>query len=291
MANPSPDWAALPATSARREEILVTVKAYPNPSKKYIETVCVAGITRSGDWIRLYPIPFRFLAYEQQFPTYGWIEATVRKSKEHRPESHHVDVDSLQVKQIIDTANRWRVRREFLLPLVNPSIEYLREQNANYHTSLGMIRPKQVRKLIIKKESAEWSPQELAKLRQRSLLDAYREDGTLKTVQELEKIPYRFLYDFTCDDERCTGHKMSIISWEVLQTYRNFRRKYGDKWEGKFREKYELELPGPSRELHFYVGTVSTHPREWTIIGLFYPPAQQASQPVAIPSVIQPSLF
>ena len=27
-------------------EMLVAVKAYPNPSTKYIETVCVAGITR-----------------------------------------------------------------------------------------------------------------------------------------------------------------------------------------------------------------------------------------------------
>jgi hypothetical protein len=39
--------------------ILVTVKAYPNPSSKYDETVCVAGIdVNSKEWIRLYPVPY-----------------------------------------------------------------------------------------------------------------------------------------------------------------------------------------------------------------------------------------
>ena len=30
----------------KTRKVLITVKAYPNPSKKYVETVCVAGI----DW-------------------------------------------------------------------------------------------------------------------------------------------------------------------------------------------------------------------------------------------------
>ena len=41
------------------KNVLVTVKAYPNLSRKYGETVCVAGIDLdSKQWIRLYPIPF-----------------------------------------------------------------------------------------------------------------------------------------------------------------------------------------------------------------------------------------
>ena len=35
------------------------VKAYPEPSKTYVETVCVAAITvPDGRWVRFYPIRF-----------------------------------------------------------------------------------------------------------------------------------------------------------------------------------------------------------------------------------------
>lgn len=36
------------------KEILVLVKAYPEPSKKYGSSVCTAGITKEGEWIRIY---------------------------------------------------------------------------------------------------------------------------------------------------------------------------------------------------------------------------------------------
>lgn len=43
-----------------KKTVLVTVKAYPNPSRKYGETVCYAGVDLStGEWIRLFPIPFK----------------------------------------------------------------------------------------------------------------------------------------------------------------------------------------------------------------------------------------
>src|SRR5579883_405541 len=76
MEDQAPDWDELAINPWKREEILVTVKAYPNPSKKYIETVCVAGVTKDRKWVRLYPIPYRYLEYEQQFPTYGRIKQT-----------------------------------------------------------------------------------------------------------------------------------------------------------------------------------------------------------------------
>lgn len=50
------------STKPETARILVTVKARPEPSEKYGETVCVAGIrlgTGSLHWVRLYPIPFR----------------------------------------------------------------------------------------------------------------------------------------------------------------------------------------------------------------------------------------
>lgn len=261
---------------AHREEILVTVKAYPNPSTKYIETVCVAGLTRSGDWIRLYPIPFRFLDYDQQFHHYEWIEADIFKSQnDPRPESFHIGNNN-SIKKLgerIGTSNTtWDERKGFILPHISTSIESLRDENKRKRTSLGMIKPKQVTKLIIKKEQAEWDSKERAKLQQHSLLDPQNPDGTYQTITELEKIPYRFQYEFTCDDARCTGHKLSIISWEVIQSYRKWLEKYGGEWESKFRQKYEIEFLNGKIDLHFFVGNLRAYPNVWNIIGLFYPP-------------------
>lgn len=57
------------------KKVLITVKAYPNPSTKYGETVCCAGIDiDTGKWIRLYPIPFRDLDSAKQFSKYTIIE-------------------------------------------------------------------------------------------------------------------------------------------------------------------------------------------------------------------------
>ena len=36
---------------------LVIVKAYPELSKKYGETVCTTGFRKDGTWVRLYPVP------------------------------------------------------------------------------------------------------------------------------------------------------------------------------------------------------------------------------------------
>ncbi|MBP9581870.1 MAG: hypothetical protein KBE38_06915, partial [Ignavibacterium sp.] len=72
-----------------RMKILITVKAYPAISKKYNETVCTAGITEEGRWIRIYPIPFRQLDYNNQFRKYEWIELDLEKNpSDFRPESY-----------------------------------------------------------------------------------------------------------------------------------------------------------------------------------------------------------
>ena len=55
------------------------------------------------------------------------------------------------------------------------------------------------------------------------------------------------------------------------QSWRSWRSDYGDKWEEKFRKRYEKEMI-EKYDTHFYVGTVHRHPHVWIIVGLFYPP-------------------
>ncbi|MCI5123143.1 MAG: hypothetical protein D3925_01370 [Candidatus Electrothrix sp. AR5] len=60
-------------------KVFVTAKTYPNLSSKYTETVCTAGINEGGEWVRIYPIPYRSLKKEQKFKKYQWIDADVIK--------------------------------------------------------------------------------------------------------------------------------------------------------------------------------------------------------------------
>jgi hypothetical protein len=53
-----------------KERILITVKTYPTLSKKYAELVCTAGFREDGTWIRIYPLPFRFLDENQKYRTH-----------------------------------------------------------------------------------------------------------------------------------------------------------------------------------------------------------------------------
>ena len=70
--------------------MLVVVKAYPNPSAKYVESSCVAGIRTDGPlnkWLRLYPVHFRDLESDKQFRKYQTITLEVDKGSDVRPET------------------------------------------------------------------------------------------------------------------------------------------------------------------------------------------------------------
>lgn len=56
-----------------KKRVLVTVKAYPEKSKRHGSVVCTAGLTDKGEWIRLYPLPFS-LFLKNKISKYDWIE-------------------------------------------------------------------------------------------------------------------------------------------------------------------------------------------------------------------------
>ncbi len=111
----------------RTERIFLTVKAYPTISKKHREASCMAGFTAAGNWIRLYPVPFRDLADDQKFPKYSWIEASVKKSNDFRQESHSVDYASIRALEHVPTDNNWSRRNTLVLPKVVPASHAFRE--------------------------------------------------------------------------------------------------------------------------------------------------------------------
>jgi hypothetical protein len=152
-----------------RQDVLVTVKTYPTPSKKYIETVCTAGITTDGRLVRLYPLPFRLLGDDKQFAKYQWLSASISKSGDSRPESYKVDESSLTIGTKLGTASGWAERKRIVLPHLSPSIEYLRKLQAEKGTSLGLIKPASIKRFYRANSIDEWTEAELAKLKQQDM--------------------------------------------------------------------------------------------------------------------------
>lgn len=90
--------------SERDLELLVNCKTYPAVSKKYIETVCTGGVEPDGSFVRLYPVPFRFLDGSEKYKRWDIIRVRAyRDTKDTRPESWHL-IPGTPIK-IIDKAS------------------------------------------------------------------------------------------------------------------------------------------------------------------------------------------
>ncbi|MFI5364559.1 MAG: hypothetical protein ACHQ4J_02950 [Candidatus Binatia bacterium] len=260
-----------------RKRVLIVVRTYPTPATKGVEVSCTAGITDAGQWIRLFPVPYRFLDQDKRFRKYQWVNVGVFKASDLRLESYTLIRDSIEiVSEPLSTDHAWKARWQVIRPLVAHCLCCLeRERDSNGFPTLGLFRPKKIERLLIELAAPSWTKEEREILGQSSFIDNAPET-------ELEKVPFTFKYQFACDHQECSGHTLMCTDWEMGQSWRRWRDKYGPKWEGKFRQRYEAEMIG-KYDTHFYVGTVKGHPGSWIIVGLFYPPLPQAP--------VQKSLF
>ncbi|MBL9001683.1 MAG: hypothetical protein JNK25_11160 [Phycisphaerae bacterium] len=253
-------------------KVLITVKTYPIPSAKYDELVCTAGVTESGDFIRLYPIRFRDLPYSQQYKKYQWVEVLAEKhtGRDVRKESFRPNEDSLKILgEPIGTQRGWAERAKYALAKRAKSMEELYDQQKADGTSLGVIRPKRFLDIDISADDSAWKPQFLVALRQKRLWD----DRTA-TQEPPRKVPWKFHYRFTCDDPRCNGnHRMMIEDWELGALYWRCIDN-GDSPKNaalKVKKKFFHEMCADTRDTHLFVGTVLEH-GTWVVIGVFWPP-------------------
>ena len=209
---------------------------------------------------------WRYLPEDQRFRKYQWVELNITKASDPRPESYKLKQDGIRIlSEPLTTANEWRARKDVILPLRAHCLCCLvKQRDSRGFPTLGVFRPKAIKRLIITPESPTWTNAQLDILRQGHLFAE-------KPKQELEKVPFSFRYEFNCDHDECTGHKFICTDWEMGESWRKWSADYGDEWEAKFRQRYEAEMI-QKYETHFYVGTVHQHPGTWIIVGLFYPP-------------------
>ena len=255
---------------AETKQVLVTVKAYPNPSAKYGETVCCAGVDLDDHrWVRLYPIPYRDLDNDQKFKKYSIIRAKCSKPvRDKRGESFRIDSDSIEVVRWLDPKkkNGWEERKSIVLQLPVISMCKLHQNATTPYYSLGLIRPQNI-SFEWKKRNPSDSDARKACYTQLSFFD--------KKKKAIEHIPYVFYYRFYCDGEPdCQGHRLSIVDWEIGQAYRDWRRNYPSKKVllEKIEQRWLTISDTAKRDVYYYVGNMKRFPKNFMVLGVFCPP-------------------
>lgn len=259
------------------EKLLIIAKTYPNPSKSYRETVCVAAVNENGELRRLYPIEFRYLDYAQQFTKWQWIKAKTAKSSDWRPESRVIDNDSIVTGKKVGTQNGWANRVKWIQDYIYPDFSTLEQARIDKRVSLGVIRPYDIKLEITPAKEKDWTSDQLISLRKDGLFD----NNTTRTKPVIKKIPYEFRYSFSTGNDQ-DRHHFLITDWEVGAAFWKYQDRYGIEWEMYFRRRFETYLS--VCDLLFIMGTIHGHPHQWLIIGLVYPPSTY--QPSLLNSLI-----
>ena len=173
--------------------VLITVKTYPLPSRSYTELVCTAGLLNGEKWIRMYPIPYRFLQDQQKYPKYSWIELNLtRKTDDFRPESYSpkLGVDEpINVFEQIGTANEWAARKSYVLKEVFTSMNELISlaKDPNHRKSLATLKPARIVDFVIEEDEREWKQEWQDQLKQFNMFELPTQHGQKKVVK---KLPY-----------------------------------------------------------------------------------------------------
>ena len=234
-------------TLGRVERILILAKTYPSPSAQYVETSCVAGISQDGSMRRLYPVPFRMIEQDQQFKKWQWVDVRVEKAtKDHRPESHKLYVDTIACGKLIDTKKDWAARREWLEKIPSfDSFDAVEEARLTDELSLALLRPDRLLGLdITKARNTDWTHEEREKLaREQMQGDLFSEAEAKQQVKQLRKVPFDFHYRFLCKTpEGEKEHRHKIVDWEAGALFWNCHHAYGASWEEPFRAKLRNTL-------------------------------------------------
>lgn len=242
----------MPELSGEAEAVIL-VKASPQVGIKHGETVCCAGLTPNGEWLRLYPVTFRSLEDAKQFGRWDRVRFKWRRPKDDaRPESLRVDQESIEIVGKLQPAER----ASFLNPL---EVTGLRAQAESGH-SLALLRPREPRFFIEQKTDAEVEEERrdfMSILAQQDLFNS-------RELVPLAPCPYRFKYRYKTDDGDREG---TCQDWETDATYFHWERKYGvegalQAMKKRFGDEYA------QKGVVFAMGTHSRYPDVWLINGV-----------------------
>lgn len=234
-------------------EAIILVKASPQVSQKYGETVCCAGVTLAGEWVRLYPVTFRRLEDAKQFGRWDRIRFHWRRPKDdHRPESRRVDQQSIEILGELAKNERQRL-------LANLEVTGLNAVAAE-GKSLALLRPQNPRFVVERKTDAEIAQEKSdyeSICKQKDMF--YQEE-----LLPLEPCPFKFKYRYKTDDGDREG---TCQDWETDATFFHWRKRYGEE-QALQQMQHVFGKEYPKKGMVFAMGTHSRYPDVWLINGI-----------------------
>jgi hypothetical protein len=256
-------------------KVLPIVKAYPETSKKYRTTVCVAAVTiPEGRWVRLYPIRFTAYPEEKRFKKYQPFEVlATRNVNDPRPESYRIDEDTIRLLgPPIGTGDNWAERKMHLYKARVSSLCELQRLQKVERKSLGMIPLDQVTDFRTVEADEDEFQQADEQHEYAVSPDLFNEEKL-----RVEALPFKFQYAFRCTDPTCRGHRSVIVDWEAYALYRRMARQHGqEEAVKKVAHKYVDFICGPDKETYFYMGNMHRYPGSFLVLGTFYPKKSDA---------------
>lgn len=245
-----------------KERFLVLAKAVPEISSKYEHLVCVAGITESGEWRRIYPIPWKTFwgSSPKNFKKKYWIEYETDGAGDYRPESMRVKPETIRPLEEAKFSDIETMLKERLT-----TIEDIEKEGPKNH-SLGVIEPKELLDFV---PTTNKHYEELVKMSGQSDLS-----GRKAMKIDIPEYKYRYIFRDIVGEKR--AHENLCEDWEVGELYRNCKRYLEN---GKYKDENEVHQKIKEKMLnritkngHFYF-VVGSHFRfpTYMIVGVIYP--------------------
>lgn len=242
-------------------ELLVNCKTYPAVSKKYVETVCTGGVQASGEFVRLYPVPFRLLDSEERYERWEIIRVRVyRDTKDTRPESWHLmpGTPIERVKTLKTAKKRWEWMRE--------TIHSSSQEMESKGVTNGCVQIEPI-ELYWKADPKEWTAVQRQVIEQR---DLYASEEQMSVIAE--RVPYEFRLKYR-EIGNPTEFDNKVLSWSYYQGFLRERNRVGSDKEAMetIANKIRKSIFDPDRCVFAILGTHSRF-GHWMISGLYYVP-------------------
>ncbi|MEV4377741.1 hypothetical protein [Streptosporangium sp. NPDC049644] len=254
----------------QRIRVLITVKAAPNPSETYGETVCVAALRLDLDqpgWIRLYPINFRELGSSHRFRKYDIVTLEAKPNTgDPRAESWRPRSDKVVVEKHLDG---WPKRMAYLDDYIEGSMCDLISgaKKRPVGRSLAAIRPMEIIGLDIQPHPG-WTPDEQRKIDQYVSQLGLFDTGPRTALQAPR---FKAWYRYRCQSASCNTHRQGIYDWELVALQRSVRDRDDAGVKQAIRDKFWDLMNAPDRDTIFYLGNQQAHPQSFIVLGVAYP--------------------
>jgi len=237
------------------DEAFIVVKAAPRRSETLGETVCCAGLDRSGDWVRLYPVSFRQLDDAQKFGRWDRVKyrwSKPKAAKDTRSESRRVDPNSIEIVGQLKSADRNAALTRSLVTSLK------KEREANRSLALLSVE-------VLDFWHQRHSDDELE--RRDKILTTLRAQDDLFAAAAVpaRTCPYSFHYRYRDDDG---VHEGTCQDWETEHTYFRRLKDQGSEAAALAWMKHKFGQEYPEKGMALAMGTHRYRADQWLINGI-----------------------